>query len=180
MASAAGLLSCSNEVLAIVFSNPSLSKCDLKSLRLTSKETCSAATVEFVKLFLMKPFIFPSRGGLQFLVNICKNPILSPHIKSIGFLATIVDIRRVGGLRLLSLPNEVLTIMCADEDLTANDLAVIRLTCRELNAVATTEFAQRYIKDPFVMMTRKSLQALVDICKHPIFGPQVRKVQLLS
>lgn len=36
---------------------------------------------------------FPSQGGLQFLVNICKNPILSPHIKSIAFLATTVDIR---------------------------------------------------------------------------------------
>lgn len=87
---------------------------------------------------------------------------------------------RVGGLRLLSLPNEILTMVCADENLSTHDLAAIRLTCKELNAVATKEFAQRYFRDPFVMMSRESLEALIKICKHPIFGPQVQKVQLLN
>lgn len=81
---------------------------------------------------------------------------------------------------MLSLPNEILTTVCADDDLSANDLAAIRLTCKELHATATKEFAQRYFKDPFVMMSRKSLEALVDICKHPVFGPYVRKIQLLN
>jgi hypothetical protein len=30
------------------------------------------------------------------------------------------------------------------------------------------------------MMLRDSLEALVEICKHPIFGPRVRKIQLLN
>ncbi|KAG9604821.1 hypothetical protein KCU77_g1116, partial [Aureobasidium melanogenum] len=71
-------------------------------------------------------------------------------------------------------------MVCADDDLSANDLAAIRLTCKELHATATEEFAQRYFKDPFVMMTRKSLEALVDICKHPVFGPHVSKIQMLN
>ncbi|KAG9517973.1 hypothetical protein KCU93_g8557, partial [Aureobasidium melanogenum] len=93
MTSAAGLLSCSNEVLAIIFSNPSLSKQDLRSLRLASKEICPAATREFAERYVVEPFFFLSRDGLQSLVDICKHPIFSPQIRSIGFLATTVDIR---------------------------------------------------------------------------------------
>ncbi|KAI4726660.1 hypothetical protein E4T49_05544 [Aureobasidium sp. EXF-10728] len=82
------------------------------------------------------------------------------------------------GPSLISLPNEILTMICAN--LSAKDLGAIRLLCKETNPTATTEFATRYFKDPFVMMSKESLEALVEICKHPVFGPQVRKVQLLS
>ncbi|KAH0369480.1 hypothetical protein KCU65_g3295, partial [Aureobasidium melanogenum] len=92
MAPPAGLLSCSNEVLTIIFSNPSLSKQDLTSLRLTSKEISPAATREFAKRYVTEPFFFPSRCGLQSLVDICKHPIFSPQVRSIGFLATEVHI----------------------------------------------------------------------------------------
>ncbi|CAD0105815.1 unnamed protein product [Aureobasidium uvarum] len=79
---------------------------------------------------------------------------------------------------LTSLSNEILAIIC--NDLSAKDLAAVRLTCKEVNPAATTEFATRYFRDPFVMMSKKSLETLVQICKHPVFGPQVRKIQLLS
>jgi hypothetical protein len=84
------------------------------------------------------------------------------------------------GLRLLSLPNDILAMVCVDKELSSNDLAAMRLTNHELHAVATTEFAQRYFQDPFVMMLRDNLETLVEICKHPVFGPQVRKIQLLN
>ncbi|KAG9662661.1 hypothetical protein KCU64_g1805, partial [Aureobasidium melanogenum] len=71
-------------------------------------------------------------------------------------------------------------MICADNNLAPKDLAAMRLTSKELHAVATHEFAKRYFRDPFVMMSRESLQRLVEICKHPIFGPQVQKVQLLN
>ncbi|KAG9848876.1 hypothetical protein KCU98_g5404, partial [Aureobasidium melanogenum] len=71
-------------------------------------------------------------------------------------------------------------MICADNNLALKDLAAMRLTSKELHAVATHEFAKRYFRDPFVMMSRESLQRLVEICKHPIFGPQVQKVQLLN
>lgn len=85
-------MSCSNEVLTIIFSTPSLSKQDLKSLRLTSKELCPAATREFAKRYVTEPFFFLSRYGLQSLIDICKHPIFGPEIRSIGFLATKVHI----------------------------------------------------------------------------------------
>lgn len=84
----------------------------------------------------------------------------------------------ITNLRLLSLPNEVLTMICTDDEISAKDMCAIRLTCKELRAIVEKDFAKRYFQDPFVMMTRESLQALVDICKHPVFGPHVRKVQL--
>lgn len=86
----------------------------------------------------------------------------------------------VRGLQLLSLPNEVLAMIRADEHLSAKDLGAMRLTNKELHAVTTDEFAARYFQDPFVMMLRDSLETLVEICKHPVFGPHVRKVQLLN
>ncbi|THY81530.1 hypothetical protein D6C95_09081 [Aureobasidium pullulans] len=81
-------------------------------------------------------------------------------------------------LRLLSLPNEVITMICTDDEISAKDICAIRITCKELHAIVEKDFAKRYFKDPFVMITRESLQALVDICKHPVFGPHVRKVRL--
>ncbi|THW89544.1 hypothetical protein D6D15_05205 [Aureobasidium pullulans] len=84
----------------------------------------------------------------------------------------------ITNLRLLSLPNEVITMICTDDEISAKDMCAIRLTCKELHAIVEKDFAKRYFQDPFVMMTRESLQALVDICKHPVFGPHVRKVQL--
>ncbi|KAI4854316.1 hypothetical protein E4T44_00252 [Aureobasidium sp. EXF-8845] len=84
------------------------------------------------------------------------------------------------GLRLLSLPKGILAMICADNDLSADDLGAMRLTNKELHGVTTIEFAQRYFRDPFVMMLKGSLETLVEICKHPVFGPQVRKIQLLN
>ncbi|CAD0087209.1 unnamed protein product [Aureobasidium mustum] len=92
MSSPAGLLSCSNETLANIFSDEILSKKDLRSLRLISKELCPAATREFAKRYVTNPFFFLSRYGLQSLIDICKHPIFGPEIRSIGFLATKVHI----------------------------------------------------------------------------------------
>jgi len=84
------------------------------------------------------------------------------------------------GLRLLSLPNEVLAMICAENILSAKDLAAMRFTNKELHPIATNVFAQRYLQDPFVMMLTGSLETLVEICEHPVFGPHVRKIQLLN
>ena len=56
----------------------------------------------------------------------------------------------------------------------------MRLTNKELHAVTTKEFAQRYFRDPFVMMLQDSLETLVEICEHPIFGTHIREIQLLN
>ncbi|KAI4716615.1 hypothetical protein E4T48_07178 [Aureobasidium sp. EXF-10727] len=92
----------------------------------------------------------------------------------------ILSMVRFKKLRLLSLPNEILTMICAETELSSTDLAAIRMTCKKLYAIASKEFAQRYFQDPFVMISRKSLETLVEICKHPFFGPQIREIRLLN
>ncbi|THY09460.1 hypothetical protein D6D01_09506 [Aureobasidium pullulans] len=67
---------------------------------------------------------------------------------------------------LLSMPNEII----------ARPISNLRLTCKAFYAPATKELAQRFLSEPHVMMTRYSLEALVEICKHPLFGPHVRGI----
>lgn len=96
MAPNTGLLACSNEVLTMIFNNPSLSKKDIKSLRLTSKELCPAATREFAMRYISEPYVVWTRDSLQTLVEVCQHPIFGPQIRSIGFLTTTLS---DGGLR---------------------------------------------------------------------------------
>lgn len=96
MALNAGLLACSNEVLTMIFNNPRLSKKDIKSLRLTSKELCPAATREFAMRYVSEPYVVWTRDSLQILVEVCQHPIFGPWIRSIGFLTTTL---RDGGLQ---------------------------------------------------------------------------------
>jgi hypothetical protein len=91
-----GLLACSNEVLTMIFSDQCLGKKDIKSLRLTSKELNPAATREFAMRYLAEPYVVLTRKSLRTLVEICTHPLFRPHIRSIGFLTTIL---RVEALR---------------------------------------------------------------------------------
>lgn len=92
MSSPTGLLSCSNEVLTIIFSDSSLKSKDIKSLRLTCKELHSNATRLYAERYLTEPFFVLSRYSLQSLVDICKHPIFSSHIRSIGIVTTTLHV----------------------------------------------------------------------------------------
>ncbi|KEQ78110.1 hypothetical protein M436DRAFT_36406, partial [Aureobasidium namibiae CBS 147.97] len=178
MTSNAGLLACSNEVLTMIFSDPGLRRRDLKSLRRTSKELCPAATREFAMRYVADPVFALSQHGLQqtsFLVIDTDLVFCASAIPNLDLPMTTSE-----GLRSLSLPNEALAMICADNILSAKDLAAMRLTNKELHVIATKEFAQRYFRDPFVVMLKGSLETLVEICEHPVFGPHVRKIQLLN
>lgn len=91
-----GLLACSNEVLTMIFNDPSLRKKDIKSLRLTSKELHPAATREFAMRYLTEPYVVLTKDSLQALVEICKHPLFSPYIQSIGFLTTTLCVGELG------------------------------------------------------------------------------------
>jgi len=93
MAPNGGLLACSNEVLTMIFNDPSLEKTDIKSLRLTSKELHPAATREFAMRYLAEPYFVLTRDSLQSLADMCKHPIFGPQIRSIGFLATTLEVQ---------------------------------------------------------------------------------------
>ncbi|KAI4739789.1 hypothetical protein E4T50_09772 [Aureobasidium sp. EXF-12298] len=89
---------------------------------------------------------------------------------------------------LLSMPNEILTEICTyacDEGYNMYGrkrssgrewLCAVRLTCKQLYTPASLEFGKRFLEDPFVMITDYSLEALNDICAHPLFGPRVRGI----
>ncbi|THZ77395.1 hypothetical protein D6C84_08507 [Aureobasidium pullulans] len=79
---------------------------------------------------------------------------------------------------LLSMPNEIIARICgyvAAHD-HAKPISNLRLTCKAFYAPATKELAQKFFSEPHVMLTRYSLEALVEICKHPLFGPHVRGI----
>ncbi|THW33547.1 hypothetical protein D6D21_09951 [Aureobasidium pullulans] len=83
---------------------------------------------------------------------------------------------------LLSMPNEIIARICeyvAIHD-HAKPISNLRLTCKHFYAPATKELAQKFLSEPHVMMTRYSLEALVEICKHPLFGPHVRGIAFES
>ncbi|KAH0285320.1 hypothetical protein M436DRAFT_60045 [Aureobasidium namibiae CBS 147.97] len=83
---------------------------------------------------------------------------------------------------LLSLPNEILTNICAHSVDTKhsmrgrNWLQAVRLTCKQLYAPATEELAKRFFKSPAVMASRRSLQRLAALCKHDLIGPYIREI----
>ncbi|THW54360.1 hypothetical protein D6C85_08685 [Aureobasidium pullulans] len=85
---------------------------------------------------------------------------------------------------LLSLPNELLAEICAQTEgsewpeISTHPLEFLRLTCKHLYVPATKELAKRFFTKPCVMVNTYSLQALVDICAHPIIGPYVHGVTL--
>ncbi|THY09458.1 hypothetical protein D6D01_09508 [Aureobasidium pullulans] len=51
-------------------------------------------------------------------------------------------------------------------------LPKLRSTCKQLCNQVSPEFAKRYLSEPFIMMSRYSLQTLISICEHPVFGPR--------
>lgn len=90
--------------------------------------------------------------------------------------------------RLTSLPTEILSIIFSDESvgssrgptLSLTDLGAVRLSRKAFQSPATAIFAQRYFQNPYVMIWKESLEALLDICRHPVFGPCVRKIEFLA
>jgi len=79
-----------------------------------------------------------------------------------------------------SLPPELVDKICHDSDLRKKDLIALRLTSKShgIYLSASEQLAKRYLTDILLVYTRYSLQAFVEICTHPIFGPAVRKVRL--
>ncbi|KAH0168154.1 hypothetical protein KCU67_g3593, partial [Aureobasidium melanogenum] len=83
------------------------------------------------------------------------------------------------------MPNEILTEICThaydgvDTESRGKEwLRAVRLTCKQLNVPATVEFGKRFLVSVPVMVSRFSLGTLLDICRHPLIGPQVDEVSL--
>ncbi|KAG9531356.1 hypothetical protein KCU93_g1970, partial [Aureobasidium melanogenum] len=79
-----------------------------------------------------------------------------------------------------SLPPELVTKICRDSGLQKKDLIALRLTSKSqgIHISASKEFAERYFKNVRLVYTHYSLRTFMEICKHPVYGSAVRKVQL--
>ncbi|KAG9760402.1 hypothetical protein KCU73_g2909, partial [Aureobasidium melanogenum] len=83
------------------------------------------------------------------------------------------------------MPNEILTEICAHACDDGSNiprgrewLRAVRLTCKQLYTPATLEFGKRFLENLFVMMTDYSLEAMNDICAHPLLGPRAHAVRV--
>ncbi|KAF1987105.1 hypothetical protein K402DRAFT_63456 [Aulographum hederae CBS 113979] len=75
-----------------------------------------------------------------------------------------------------SLPPEILDNI--SWHLTTPELGALRLTCKEIEAKLFEPFAVEYFTTKQFMLSTFSLQALVDISRHPNLGPRMKKVIL--
>ncbi|TIA41305.1 hypothetical protein D6C79_07259 [Aureobasidium pullulans] len=72
------------------------------------------------------------------------------------------------------LPAELKRLIVHNSD--DDSLPNLRLTCKELNEIASKPFGERCLAERCFMMSDYSLQGLVDLTAHPVFGPCVRRV----
>ncbi|THZ18588.1 hypothetical protein D6C91_05463 [Aureobasidium pullulans] len=79
---------------------------------------------------------------------------------------------------LITLPNEMIARVV--DHLGVEDCQQLRLTNKLLSVFASKELARLCFKTVNVSMTRYTLDALVRVCQHPIFGQYVREVGLLT
>ncbi|KAF1346235.1 hypothetical protein BDV97DRAFT_405894 [Delphinella strobiligena] len=75
---------------------------------------------------------------------------------------------------LTTLPNEILSLIAACT--TSVDLLAFRATNKQLHGNSIAAFVDRFIRKIHIMLTNKSLQALVGISQHEVFAPHVRAV----
>ncbi|KAG9604774.1 hypothetical protein KCU77_g1148, partial [Aureobasidium melanogenum] len=91
-----------------------------------------------------------------------------------------LDLRRLTSAIFGATPPEVLATIFSDQSLNSKDIKSLRLTCKELHPTATREYAERYLTEPFFILSRYSLNSLVDICKHPVISPHVRVIGIVA
>ncbi|KAJ4258199.1 hypothetical protein NW762_008345 [Fusarium torreyae] len=79
---------------------------------------------------------------------------------------------------LLRLPTEVLHLMA--QFVPRDDLMALRQSCRRSNEGSTHVFGREYFHSRYVRLERPSLQALVPIAEHPVFGPSLHHLKFCN
>ncbi|KEQ87490.1 hypothetical protein M438DRAFT_290090, partial [Aureobasidium pullulans EXF-150] len=77
-------------------------------------------------------------------------------------------------MKFLTLPNEILLTISNAVD--PEDLPNFRLTCKTLNDVSAKAFGEKRLAHGRFIFTEFSMQGLVDLTAHPVFGPCVREI----
>lgn len=76
--------------------------------------------------------------------------------------------------RLLSIPNEILGLIAAECD--PHDLKNLRLTSRFMCKISSQAFGRKAFCRRRFIFSRKSMQGLLDITAHLVFGPHLRVI----
>jgi hypothetical protein len=80
--------------------------------------------------------------------------------------------------RILDLPTELIRQICTDGDFDKHTLMALRLTCALTCEFSTQKFDDMCFSGISVLLTRRSLQALVDVSRHPRIGPHIKEITL--
>ncbi|KAK4953996.1 hypothetical protein LTR10_008600 [Elasticomyces elasticus] len=85
-----------------------------------------------------------------------------------------------GKTGLLLLPPELIELI-AEYLPPSSDLLALRSTCRDVESHTRRTFAQaNFQAKAFLLCDRQSMQALVDIARHPVFGKLLRSITLAA
>ncbi|KAK4890499.1 hypothetical protein LTR27_010780 [Elasticomyces elasticus] len=85
-----------------------------------------------------------------------------------------------GKTGLLSLPAELVELI-AERLPPSSDLLALRSTCRDIESHSRRTFAQaNFQAKTFLLCDRQSMQALVDIARHPVFGKLLHSITLAA
>ena len=77
---------------------------------------------------------------------------------------------------LMQLPAELGDRICSY--LSPKDIQQFRLVSRELDQKSERQFAMAYFRTTRFMLTRESLETLIEIAKKPKYGPRIKKLEL--
>lgn len=77
---------------------------------------------------------------------------------------------------LLQLPNEILSLIAYE--LSLQSLLDFRLASRHLNGVALPAFSKQRFETRYVMLHQHSLENLIEISRHPVFGPALKTLSI--
>lgn len=77
---------------------------------------------------------------------------------------------------LLGLPNEILSLITGTLDITS--LCNLRLASRNLNDVALPVLSNRRFETRYVMLQQHSLENLIEISRHRVFGPALKNLTI--
>ncbi|KAG9747248.1 hypothetical protein KCU73_g7398, partial [Aureobasidium melanogenum] len=80
--------------------------------------------------------------------------------------------------RLMDLPNELIKMICNNEELKIKDLKALRLTNKLLCEIVTNRFAEKCFHEIAVVMSRPSLQVFNQLSQHPRLGPYVSRIKI--
>ncbi|THY24932.1 hypothetical protein D6D01_05261 [Aureobasidium pullulans] len=76
--------------------------------------------------------------------------------------------------KFLTLPDELLSTI--SDAIDPEDLPNFRLTCKTLNDVSGKTFGEKRLAHRRFIFTEFSMQGLVDLTAHPVFGPCVKEI----